>query len=66
MVAAGVAIAALALMVALWSYLYDDSPTTPVSLGERPVAAPGCFGCLLASEAGDDYLRRHLERECAA
>lgn len=38
----------------------------PVSEVERPVARPGCRGCSLASEAGDYFLRRHLERECAA
>lgn len=55
---------AAALAVVLLSYL-EPGPEFPArEASDHPVAIPGCRGCALASEAGDYYLRRHLEREC--
>ena len=61
-----VAVTALLLsLLAMWVAESRAAKPLPVSdEGDHPVAARGCRGCALASEAGDDFLRKHLDREC--
>ena len=57
----------LVAVLAMWLDERGASLAAPVpSEQERALAVRGCRGCALASEAGDDFLRRHLDRECAA
>ena len=66
MVAAGVAIAASLLAMLVAERLDSAAPAPSQVERDHPIAARGCRGCALASEAGDNFLRKHLERECAA
>ena len=61
------AVAVTALLLSLLAMLVAEaraSAPLPVSEKERALAVRGCRGCALASEAGDAFLRKHLEREC--